>query len=94
MTLTRLWRAPDSRSAFWVYALRAAQRDRTIAALHAAGIGAQRLHLRNARDSCFAGTAVALPGVDAFDAENLCVPCGWWVDAEARARILKTLRAG
>lgn len=91
--LTRLSRAPDSRSAFWVYALRAAERDRLVARLHAAGIGAQRLHVRNDRYSCFAGTAVALPGVDTFDAENLCVPCGWWLDAAARARILKTLRA-
>jgi len=91
--LTRLWRAPDTRSAFWVYAFRATHRASLIAALHAAGIGAQRLHVRNDRYRCFADSVADLPGVSAFDAENLCIPCGWWVDASGRERILGVLSA-
>jgi dTDP-4-amino-4,6-dideoxygalactose transaminase len=85
--LTLLSRAPDEESAYWVYALRARRRDALVERLHAAGIGAQRLHLRNDRYSCFEPAPWPLPGVDAFDAENLAVPCGWWVGDEERARI-------
>lgn len=91
--LVRLDRAPDARSAFWVYAFRATRRASLITALHAAGIGAQRLHLRNDRYRCFADSGAELPGVAVFDAENLCIPCGWWVDARSRERIINTLSA-
>jgi len=92
--LTRLARAPHEESAFWVYALRARRRDDLIARLHAAGIGAQRLHLRNDRYSCFSPAPWPLPGVDAFDADNLALPCGWWVGAEERHRIVSCVRRG
>ena len=90
----RLRRAPDEASAFWVYALRARRRDALIARLHDAGIAAQRLHLRNDRYSCFRPAPWALPGVDTFDAENLALPCGWWVGDEERDRIVACVRNG
>jgi len=85
--LTLLERPADGESAYWVYALRARARDALVARLHAQGIGAQRLHLRNDRYSCFEPARWPLPGVDTFDAENLAVPCGWWVGEAERARI-------
>lgn len=91
--LTLLDRPADGLSAYWVYALRARHRDALVAQLHARGIGAQRLHLRNDRYSCFEPAPWPLPGVDAFDAENLAVPCGWWVGDEERARIASALAA-
>ena len=36
----------------------------------------------------------ALPGVDLFDRENLSIPCGWWLSAEERERIVACIRAG
>ena len=93
-SLTLLARLPDAISGYWVYALRAERRTALLAKLHAQGIGAQRLHLRNDHYTCFAPAARPLPGVDCFDAENLCLPCGWWVDDVARARIVDCLRAG
>lgn len=92
--LTLLARRPDAVSGYWVYALRAHRRAALLAKLHAHGIGAQRLHLRNDHYTCFERAAQALPGVECFDAENLCVPCGWWVDDAARARIADCLRTG
>jgi dTDP-4-amino-4,6-dideoxygalactose transaminase len=90
-----LARRPDAVSAYWAYALRAERRDALIAKLHAAGIGAQRLHLRLDRYTCFAGTAGGqLPGVDTFDAENLAIPCGWWVTRSERERIAGLIRGG
>jgi dTDP-4-amino-4,6-dideoxygalactose transaminase len=91
--LTLLDRPADGLSAYWVYALRARHRDALVAQLHARGIGAQRLHLRNDRYSCFEPAPWPLPGVDAFDADNLAVPCGWWVGDEERARIASALAA-
>lgn len=92
--VTRLRRGPEEDSAFWVYALRVRRRAALLARLHAAGIGAQRLHLRNDRYSCFKPAPWPLPGVDAFDEDNLALPCGWWVDDEARARIVSCVRRG
>jgi len=89
-----LKRREDSVSGFWTYALRAERRDDLIHKLLAHGIGAQRLHLRNDGYSCFGGGASQLPGVTAFDAQNLSIPCGWWVGNEERERIVECLRSG
>ncbi|MBL8518487.1 MAG: aminotransferase class V-fold PLP-dependent enzyme [Betaproteobacteria bacterium] len=83
-----------SRPAHWTYSLRAERRDDLIRKLHDAGIGAQRLHLRADRFSCFGGEEADLPGVDIFDRENLSIPCGWWVDDAARERIAAVIKSG
>jgi dTDP-4-amino-4,6-dideoxygalactose transaminase len=96
--LRLLQRRADSLSAAWTYTLRAERRDALIAKLLAHGIGAQRLHLRNDAyscfNSCFGGKAEDLPGVATFDAENLSLPCGWWVGDEDRERVVACLRSG
>lgn len=90
-----LRRRNDAHSAYWSYTLRAERRDLLIAKLHDAGIGAQRLHLRLDRYSCFAASNTGeRPGVDAFDAENLAIPCGWWVTQAERERVAVTIRDG
>jgi dTDP-4-amino-4,6-dideoxygalactose transaminase len=92
--LSLLERREDSVSGFWTYALRAERRDDLIRKLLSHGIGAQRLHLRNDGYSCFGGEAQQLPGVAAFDAQNLSIPCGWWVGDEERERVTECIRAG
>lgn len=89
-----LKRREDSISGFWTYALRAERRDNLIRKLLSHGIGAQRLHLRNDGYSCFGGKAWQLPGVAAFDAQNLSIPCGWWVSDEERECVTECIRAG
>ncbi len=94
--ITLLQRLENSSSAHWTYSLRAARRTDLMRKLHENGIGAQRLHLRADRYSCFASArrADALPGVDIFDRENLSIPCGWWVTARDRERIAACIRSG
>lgn len=93
--LRLLARRGDAISAYWAYALRAERRDDLIRKLHENGIGAQRLHLRLDRYSCFKASAAGkLPGVDLFDAENLAIPCGWWVTRTERERIAGLIRSG
>ncbi len=85
----------SSISGYWGFSMLADRRDDLIRKLLANGIGTQRLHLRNDGYSCF-GAAVSddLPGVAKFDADNLCIPCGWWVGDEERQRIADCIRAG
>lgn len=92
----RLARRSDAVSGYWTYALRASRRDALIAHLHAAGIGAQRLHVRNDGYSGFSGVRrpQRLPGVDHFDRENLCIPCGPWVSPTDAERIAGCIRDG
>lgn len=94
--LTLLSRPAECGSGFWTYSFRAQRRAALIARLKAQGIGCQRLHLRNDRYRCFASSQSAseLPGVALFDAENVSVPCGWWVSDEDRARVVDCIRGG
>lgn len=92
--LRLLRRREDSVSGFWTYALCAERRDDLIRKLLSHGIGAQRLHLRNDGYSCFAGEARQLPGVGDFDAQNLSIPCGWWVGDEERECVVDCIRDG
>ncbi|MBI2315608.1 MAG: aminotransferase class V-fold PLP-dependent enzyme [Betaproteobacteria bacterium] len=93
--ITRLARRADAQSAYWTYSLRAERRADLLRKLRAAGIGAQRLHLRNDLYTCFAAsTGGALAGVETFDAENLAIPCGWWLSDADRERIAGIIRSG
>ncbi len=88
-------RQSNTRSGHWTYSLCAERRDDLIHKLIACGIGSQRLHLRHDRFSCFASSkAIDLPGVSQFDARNLSIPCGWWLQESERDRIVQLLREG
>lgn len=90
----RIERCKDSFSGYWTYSLLAERRDELVRKLTASGIGAQRLHLRNDTYKCFGGMRNKLPGIDAFDAMNISIPCGWWVGPDERERIVDILRSG
>lgn len=74
--------------AYWVYTLLADDPDRLRRRLAGKGIQASRVHHRNDRYSGFPAARRPLPGVDAFAAQALGIPCGWWVDDAGRERIL------
>jgi perosamine synthetase len=92
--LTLLKRRPDCVSGYWTYALLAERRDDLIRKLISYGIGAQRLHMRHDLYACFDTAQAELPGVARFDAENISIPCGWWVDEQDRERIAECLHSG
>lgn len=87
-------RRPGDRPGLWTYSLLAERRDGLGRKLRQAGIGCQRLHIRNDRYTCFGAMRDDLPGAAAFEARSLSIPCGWWVDDEARARIVSLVREG
>ena len=92
--IRKLKQQDDSISGYWTYSLLAERRDDLIRKLGAHGIGVQRLHLRNDGYACFGGERQNLPGVAEFDACNLSIPCGWWVGAGERERIVDCIRSG
>lgn len=92
--IRRLVRRPDATSGYWTYSLLAERRDDLIRKLAGQGIGAQRLHIRADGYSCFQRGREDLPGVAEFDAQNVSLPCGWWVGAEDRARVAECIKAG
>jgi dTDP-4-amino-4,6-dideoxygalactose transaminase len=75
-----LHRSVDRRSAHWLYTMRVAQRAAFISQMRSAGVAASRVHVRNDCYTMFAPSACdGLVGVDAFDAEQVNIPCGWWL---------------
>lgn len=92
--LYQLKRCEDSISGFWTYSLRAERRNDLIRKLLSYGIGTQRLHLRNDNYSCFGNRTLELEGVTTFDAQNLSIPCGWWVSNEEREFVTECIRSG
>lgn len=92
--LRPLQRRAEGISAYWTYTLRAERRDALIRQLHAHGIGAQRLHMRSDGYTCFQPASRELPGVAAFDEENLSIPCGWWIGEAEREFVVDCIRKG
>lgn len=84
-----LRREADRESAFWLYTVRVRDRSAFVEHMRAAGIETSRVHVRNDGYGMFAGVArTALPGVDRFDAEQVCIPCGWWLSPRDVERVI------
>jgi len=94
--ITLLNRTSNAVSGYWTYSMRVKKRNDLIHKLQQAGIGCQRLHVRNDRYTCFSKSrsSVDLPGVDLFDQENISIPCGWWVGPTEREYIVSCVQSG
>ena len=92
-----LARSPDRHSAHWMYTERVSRRTEFVDHLRACGVAASRVHVRNDRYAMFAASAGgSLPGVDVFDAEQVNIPCGWWLspaDVDTVVQALQTYEA-
>lgn len=81
--LIRPLRVPDvAVSSYWVYTALLEEevgRDRLLEDLNAEEIGAGLVHLPNDIYSAFKSAAVNLPGVRRFAAQQISLPCGWWL---------------
>lgn len=94
-------RVEGALSSQWVYSMQVdpnvsrLSRDDLLKALNAEAIMAGVVHVRNDAYTCFkSSVAGPLPGVDAFSANQLALPCGWWMtddDVRHVARRVKEL---
>ncbi len=82
-------------SSAWLYTLLVDSRDAFIAAMAEAGVEAGQVHARNDLMRGFRRHAPGnyyLPGVDAFAARQVSLPCGWWLAGTQREIIVRTVR--
>ena len=77
---------------YWTYTVRVRAREAFMKHAADAGIGVSRVFKRNDRYPAFASSCTSLPGVDAFDAEQVSIPCGWWLSDDEVGYVLETLR--
>ncbi|QYF91978.1 DegT/DnrJ/EryC1/StrS family aminotransferase [Massilia sp. PAMC28688] len=84
---------PGCEPAPWVLPLLAQRRDALLAWLKSNGIAASKMHYRNDRYSGFSAASRDLPGVSAFSARMLGIPCGWWLDPQQLQFIIERLHA-
>lgn len=80
----------DEHGSYWVLTLLVDDRPAFEAHMKARGIATSQVHRRNDHQPAFARVApkVALPGLDRFAARQIAIPCGWWLTATDRERII------
>jgi perosamine synthetase len=84
----------EAEPSYWFYTVLVDRPQDFIRRLQEQGIAASQVHKRNDRHSVFAASRAELPGVDAFYARMVHIPCGWWVGDEDRARMVDVIRGG
>lgn len=90
--ITTLKRDPDDFQTYWGYTVLVKDRPVLMKRLAEAGIGCGQIHVRNDHYSMFDAERRALPNTDWFDARELSLPCGWWVEREQQEFIIETVR--
>lgn len=79
---------------YWLYTLLSDDSDDIERRLADVGVTASKLHRPNHYHSAFRPFAREMPGLDTFYRRLVHIPCGWWVDDDARARIVDVLAKG
>lgn len=87
----------DPGCSYWVYPMLVDRRDEFIAFLEERGIQASQVHRRNDTHPAFKAAAHPsvglLPGLDAFAARQVNIPCGWWLTERDVAHVIAAVTA-
>lgn len=82
----------DASSSWWLFTIQVDSPSDFMGAMTERGIGCSPVHDRNDGKSCFAGAKQRqLPGVDAFDAHQVSIPVGWWLNDKDLERIAEAV---
>ena len=84
----------DTEAAYWLYTMKVENRNDFIKMMESKGITASPLHHRNDTHSIFAASKRDLPGLEQFYSKLIHIPCGWWVTAEDREKIVSYIKGG
>lgn len=84
----------EAQPCYWFYTVLAERRDDLSRLLTSRNIGNSMAHRRNDWHSVFSESKCELPGLDAFYSRMLHIPCGWWLSAADRERIVDVIRSG
>ena len=82
---------PTGPTSRWLYTAKTPNPARLIRHLKTLGIEAAQVHRRNDELTPFAEFRRPLPGVDAYAAQYVAIPCGWWMDAEDVERVVTAM---
>jgi dTDP-4-amino-4,6-dideoxygalactose transaminase len=92
--VTLIARCAEDYGIYWAYCMLVENRAGLIRKLGEHGVAAAQIHERNDTYTLFRDSRRELPGVDAFDPRELCIPCGWWVTRDERERIAHVIKSG
>lgn len=84
---------PGADPSWWTYWIHVPDPVEAEATLVERGVACSQLMARNDRLSGFGRADRPLPGVDAFFAHALAIPCGWWLSDEDIDRVASTVIA-
>ena len=87
----------DAVSAYWLFTLKAENRDELIGLLDQSGIDASPIHCRNDTYTAFENCTLDRDGLHhtaEFDQKMLCIPVGEWLSDDDAERIVKCLKKG
>ena len=80
-------------ASYWIYTILVDDRASFQAHMTKFGIDTSQVHRRNDTQPAFNdGSAGKLPGVEAFSAEQISIPVGWWLSADDKERIISAVR--
>jgi len=81
----------DRLSSYWLYTVRAKDREQFTERMKAADIIVSQVHARNDDYSMFKDFKVSLPGLDEFTHEQVSIPVGWWLTEKEREHIVNAI---
>jgi dTDP-4-amino-4,6-dideoxygalactose transaminase len=87
---------PDPGSSYWLYTLLVEDRESFQAHMLDAGVATSQVHRRNDHHTAFRAAehpaSDARPGLEAFAAKQVSIPCGWWLSADDLGHISEAVR--
>jgi len=92
LSVTRFDAAADP--SYWLYSVLSEDSADVEKRMASIGVAASKLHRPNHYHSIFEPMRRPLPGLDSYYRRLTHIPCGWWVDAETRERIVDALGKG
>lgn len=84
----------NTEPAYWLYTIKVEDRKDFIRMMENNGITATPLHHRSDTHSVFAKSKCDLPNMNDWYEHFVHIPCGWWVDFEARESIVEAIKKG
>lgn len=85
---------PGSEPSYWLYTMKVENRDAFVKKLSEKGIMASELHKRSDYHEYLNDFNSYLPNLDRFYEKLVHLPCGWWVKAEDREKIVESIKEG
>lgn len=84
----------NTEPSYWLYTMKVERRDDFCHMMESNGISASQLHHRSDTHSIFKESRRELPGMEQWYDSFVHIPCGWWVDEEARTKIVEIIKKG